>query len=195
MKLTEKPVSALLAAFRSSDPTPGGGSAAALAGAIGASLLTMVAGLPKPKASTDDDTARLQQAGARCADLALQLERLVDRDTDAYDLVVGAFKMPKGTDEEKTARTAGIQAALREATEAPLEVMRCCTEALQFVRVIGELGNPNASSDVKVGTQLLQAGLAGARENVEINLESLKDVAYVERVRGEATALAGRASS
>jgi methenyltetrahydrofolate cyclohydrolase len=195
MKLTERSVSDLLAAFRSSDPTPGGGSAAALAGAMGASLLAMVAGLPKPKAATDEDTSRLQQAGARCTDLALQLERLIDRDTDAYDLVVGAFKMPKGTDDEKAARTAGIQTALRAATEAPLEVMRRCAEALQFVAVIGELGNPNASSDVKVGAQLLEAGLSGARENVEINLGSVKDAAYVERVREEATGLAGRASS
>ena len=195
MKLTARSVSDLLAAFRSSDPTPGGGSAAALSGAIGASLLAMVAGLPKPKAATDEETGRLQQSGARCADLALQLERLVDTDAESYDLVVGAFKMPKGTDEEKAARTAGIQSAMKAATEAPLEVMRRCAEALRFVPVIGDLGNPNASSDVKVGAAMLKAGLAGALENVEINLGSVKDADYVARVRQEASDLAGRASS
>lgn len=191
MKLTTQSVSDLLAAFRSSDPTPGGGSASALSGAVGASLLAMVAGLAKPQATTDDDVARLQGAGARCTDLALQLERLIDRDTEAYDLVVGAYRMPKATDEEKAARTAGIQAALRAATDAPLEVMRLCREALTLAPVVGSLGNSNASSDVKVAVGLLRAGLDGARENVEINLGSLKDAGYVQRVRKESAGLSG----
>jgi methenyltetrahydrofolate cyclohydrolase len=189
MPLTQKSVSDLLAAFRSPDPTPGGGSAAALGGAAGASLLAMVAALPKPQASSDEDIAALQRAGARCTDLALQLERLVDKDTDAYDLVVGAYRMPKATDEEKSARTAGIQAALQAATEAPLEVMRRCSEALGFADTVARLGNANASSDVKVAVALLGAGLAGAHENVEINLGSMKDAAYVQRVRQESASL------
>ena len=190
MTLTTKSVSELLAAFRSSEPTPGGGSAAALAGAMGASLLAMVAGLPKSNAASEDEQARLQQAGARCTDLALQLERLIDRDTEAYGLVVNAFRMPKGTEEEKAARTAGIQTAMKAATDAPLEVMRRCVETLGLAPTVGDLGNPNALSDVKVGVAMLQAGLAGARENVEINLGSVKDADYVARVRAEATALA-----
>ena len=189
MKLTERSVSDLLAAFRSSDPTPGGGSAAALSGAVGASLLAMVAGFAKPQADSDDDVARLQQAGTRCVDLALQLERLIDRDAEAYDLVVGAYHLPKATDEEKAARTAAIQAALKAATEAPLEVMRLCREALTFAPVVGSLGNANASSDVKVAGGLLRAGLDGARANVEINLGSVKDASYVQRVRDESMAL------
>ena len=189
MKLTERSVSDLLAAFRSSDPTPGGGSAAALSGAVGASLLAMVAGLARPQADSDDDVARLQQAGTRCVDLALQLERLIDRDAEAYDLVVGAYRLPKATDEEKAARTAAIQAALKAATEAPLEVMRLCREALTLAPVVGSLGNANASSDVKVAGGLLRAGLDGARENVDINLGSVKDVSYVQRVRDESMAL------
>jgi methenyltetrahydrofolate cyclohydrolase len=189
MTLTEKSVSDLLAAFRSSEPTPGGGSAAALAGAVGASLLAMVANLPKPQASSDEDLAMLQRAGARCTDLALQLERLVDKDTEAYDLVVGAYRMPKATDEEKAARSAGIQTALQAATEAPLEIMRRCAEALGFAEAVGRLGNANASSDVKVAAGLLGAGLAGAHENVEINLGSVKDAAYAQRVRQASAAL------
>jgi formiminotetrahydrofolate cyclodeaminase len=189
MKLTSQSISDLLAAFRSSDPTPGGGSAAALSGAVGASLLAMVAGLAKPQATADDDVSRLRQAGARCADLALQLERLVDRDSEAYDLVVGAYRLPKATDEEKAARTAAIQAALKAATEAPLEVMRLCREALTLAPVVGSLGNANASSDVKVAGGLLRAGLEGARENVDSNLGSVKDASYVQRVRDESMAL------
>jgi formiminotetrahydrofolate cyclodeaminase len=192
MKLTSMTVSELLAAFRSSEPTPGGGSASALAGAVGASLLAMVAGLPKPKASGDEDLQRLADTGARCTALAVQLEALIDEDSAAYDLVVGAFRMPKGTDEEKAARTTGIQRALTAATEAPLKVMRACAEALGLVDVVGSLGNQSASSDVAVARALLSAGLSGARENVEINLGSLKDETYVARIREESTALMQR---
>ena len=160
-----------------------------MSGAVGASLLAMVAGLPKPQATSDEDLATLQHAGARCTDLALQLERLVDKDTEAYDLVVGAYRMPKATDEEKAARTAGIQSALQAATDAPLEVMRRCAEALGFADAVGRFGNANAASDAKVAVALLGAGLAGAHENVETNLGSVKDVAYAQRVREESTAI------
>ena len=189
MKLTSMTTSELLAAFRSSEPTPGGGSASALAGALGASLLAMVAGLPKPRAASDEEVQRLGDTGAQCSALAVQLEALIDEDSAAYDLVVGAFRMPKGTDEEKAARTAGIQRALTAATEAPLNVMRRCAEALAVAPTIAALGNQNASSDVAVARALLSAGLSGARENVEINLGSLKDQAYVARIREESTAL------
>lgn len=189
MKLTALPVTDLLAAFRSSDPTPGGGSASALAGAVGASLLAMVAGLPKPRASGEDDLNRLADAGVRCTALAVQLEALIDEDSAAYELVVGAFRMPKGTDEEKAARTAGIQRAMTAATEAPLQVMRLCAEALEAAPVVKTLGNPNASSDAAVAQGLLGAALHGAHQNVEINLGSLKDAGYVARVREEASTL------
>jgi formiminotetrahydrofolate cyclodeaminase len=189
MKLTNLTVSQLLAAFRSPEPTPGGGSASALAGAIGASLLAMVAGLPRPKASTEDDQRQLAEAGARSTELALELERLADEDSAAYDMVVGAFRMPKGTDEEKAARTAAIQRALTAATETPLQVMRLCAKALDTLPTVERLGNPNAASDVQVASGLLRAGLRGAHQNVEINLGSLKDENYVARVRVEAARL------
>ena len=183
MKLTERRVDDLLQAFRSPDPTPGGGSAAALAGALGASLLAMVAGLPKSRAATEEDAERLQAAGRRCAAIADDLTTLVDRDSEAYDLVVGAYKQPKGTDEEKAARSAAIQQAMRAAIAAPLDVMRACAAAAEQGVVVAALGNPSASSDVRVGFELLGAGLRGAKLNVEINLGSVKDAAYVETVR------------
>ena len=183
MKLTERRVDDLLQAFRSPDPTPGGGSAAALAGAIGASLLAMVAGLPKSRAATEEDVERLQAAGRRCAAIAGDLTTLVDRDSEAYDLVVGAYQQPKRTDEEKSARSAAIQQAMRAAIAAPLDVMRACAAAAEQGVVVAALGNPSASSDVRVGFELLGAGLRGAKLNVEINLGSVKDAAYVETVR------------
>lgn len=189
MTLTGLTVTALLEAFRSNEPTPGGGSASALSGAVGASLLAMVAGLPKPRAATEEDVERLGAAGARCTALARHLEELIDRDSAAYDLVVGAFRMPKGTDEEKTARAAGIQRAMRAATDAPLEVMRACSDAIEQGAVVAAFGNRNASSDVQVGLELLGAGLRGAKLNVEINLGSVKDAEFVTRARAEADRL------
>src|SRR5688572_18499707 len=185
MKLTDRSVHDLLEAFRSSEPTPGGGSASALSGAIGASLLVMVARLPTPAAATPDDQQQLQASGARLTQLALDLEQLIARDSDAYDRVVDAYRLPKATDEDKARRSAAIQAALREAIEAPLDVMRACAEAASHGSVVSRFGNRNAASDVAVGVELLRAGRKGARLNVEINLGSIKDPHYAEAVRRE----------
>lgn len=184
MKLTDLTLVDLLAAFRSSDPTPGGGSASALAGAVGASLLVMVARLPKSRAATEQDAARLRTAGDRSAELAESLASLVDRDSEAYDLVVAAYKRPKSTDAEKAERSAAIQHAMRAAIAAPLEVMRACAAAAEQGAVIATLVNLAASSDLQVAFELLTAGLRGAKQNVEINLGSVKDVEYVSNVRG-----------
>ena len=178
-----------LAAIRSPDPTPGGGSAAALAGAAGASLLAMVAGLPKSRAATEEDLERLKAAGERCRAAAAALEALIDRDAEAYDLVMAAYKKPKATDEDKAARSAAIQAAMREAIAAPLEVMRTSAAAAEQGVVIAALGNPSASSDAQVGFELLGAGLRGAKLNVEINLGSVKDAEYAATIRAEVAEL------
>jgi formiminotetrahydrofolate cyclodeaminase len=185
MKLIDRSVSEMLAAIRSPDPTPGGGSASALAGAAGASLLAMVAALPKSRAATEEDLARLKAAGERCAAAAAALEALIDRDAEAYDLVMAAYKKPKATDEDKAARSAAIQSAMREAIAAPLEVMRTSAAAAEQGVVIAALGNPSASSDAQVGFALLGAALRGARLNVEINLGSVKDAVYAAKIREE----------
>ena len=179
-------VSEFLSALRSPSPTPGGGSAAALAGAAGASLLAMVAGLPKSRAATEEDSARLRAAGERCTAIAVELESLIDEDSAAYEAVMAAYKKPKASDEEKAARAAAIQAAMRRATDTPLAVMRACAAAAEQGVVIAQLGNPNASSDAQVGFALLAAATRGAKLNVEINLDSMKDADYAAKVRGEA---------
>jgi len=185
VNLSDRSVVDLLAAFRSPDPTPGGGSASALAGAIGASLFAMVASLPRSRAETEEDRARLEAAGERCAALASNLTALIDRDSEAYELVVAAYRQPKGTDEEKAARSAAIQEALSAAIAAPLDVMRACAAAAEQGVVVASLGNPSAASDVQVGFELVGAGLRGARLNVEMNLDGVKDKDYVEKIRQE----------
>jgi methenyltetrahydrofolate cyclohydrolase len=189
MKLTDLSVVDLLAALRSPSPTPGGGSASALAGALGASLLAMVASMPSRRALAEADANRLQDAGRQCVAYSDRLAILVDRDADAYALVVDAFKLPKGSESERAARSARIQDAMRAAIEAPLEVMTQCAAAVELAIVIAELGNPNAASDVGVALELLGAGLRGAKLNVEINLGSIKDADYGQRTRQQIATL------
>jgi formiminotetrahydrofolate cyclodeaminase len=152
---------------------------------LGASLLAMVAGLPKSKAATAEDAERLQAAGARCTALAAELETLVERDSQAYELVLAAYKMPKGTENEKASRSAAIQRAFRAAIDAPLDVMRACASAAEQGVVVATLGLASASSDAMVGIELLGAALRGAKLNVETNLGSVKDAEYLARVRAD----------
>jgi formiminotetrahydrofolate cyclodeaminase len=185
MALSEQRFVDLLAAFRSAEPTPGGGSASALSGAVGASLLAMVAGLPKSRVQTADEEQRLAEARSQCTVISDRLAALMNRDSEAYDAVVSAFRLPKTSDDEKAARTVRIQEALRAATDVPLDVMRACVQAIQLADAVAAFGNANAASDVQVGLELLGAGVRGAGLNVAINLTSLKDQSYVATTKKE----------
>jgi formiminotetrahydrofolate cyclodeaminase len=149
----------------------------------------MVASLAKPRADNDDDLRRLRATGERCSSLSDHLSDLMDQDSAAYQGVVAAFRLPKGTAEDASARGIRIQEALRGATDVPLFVMRACAEAIEHGMIVAELGNRNASSDAQVGLELLSAGLRGAGLNVEINLDSIKDAAYATAVRDESASL------
>lgn len=184
MKLTQQTVSEFLAAVRDSRPTPGGGSAAAVAGALGASLLAMVASMPKHRAASEEDVERLQAAAARCRALAERLEVLVDEDSNAYDSVVAAYRLPKSSEQEKAERKRGIQQALHAAIDAPLEVMRHSVDAIEAASTVARFGNPNAASDVGVALELLVAAERGARLNVLINLSNVEDSEALERIGG-----------
>ncbi len=187
--LANKTVLELLDAFSSPAPTPGGGSAAALAGALSVSLLAMVAGMPKTKHGTPEDREALDAARPALMALRAELVDLVDRDAAAYDLVVAAYRLPKATDEEKTARKAAIAGAMRVATDVPLETARAAAALLAHGRTVAEHGNPNAKSDVGVAMSLAMTALSGANMNVEINLDGLGDEAYAEEARVELAAL------
>ena len=180
--LIEQPLGDVLAALASPDPTPGGGSASALASAMGASLLAMVAALPKTKSNSDHDREALAGVLASVLTIGSQLGEAIDADTAAYDQVVGAYKLPKATDQEKAARSEAIQRALRGATDVPLRVMILSAEGLMAAKIVAAHGNPSASSDVGVAVALLRAGLEGARLNVELNLGSIKDDTYKSAV-------------
>jgi formiminotetrahydrofolate cyclodeaminase len=194
MKLTRLPVMDLIAAFGSPNPTPGGGSASALAGAAGSALLAMVAAMPRNRAPNAQDAGLLQATGIRCGKLSDALLDLVDRDSEAYEAVVAAYRLPKTSDDEKAARKAGIQAAMKRAAETPLETMRRAAEALEAAPIVARLGSANAASDAVVAIELLSAAARGARANVEINLESLDDAAYVAQLREEVAEIDRRCS-
>jgi len=180
----------LMDAFASTDPVPGGGSAAALAGAVGASLLLMVAGIPKTRTGAPEETADLAEAATRLHPLRDQLLELVDRDSDAYQQVMAAYRLAKDTDAEKASRKNAIDRAMRSATETPLDTMRACQQALRGAVIVSANGNRRTTSDVGVGVELLVAGLRGAQMNVDINLAALDDQDYVRRARTEAEELA-----
>jgi formiminotetrahydrofolate cyclodeaminase len=197
MSLIDRSVRDLLAAFSSPDPTPGGGSAAALASAIGASLLAMVAGLPKTRTGTDADRAALASAASALAGVRRELAEAIDADTAAYDQVVAAYKRPKGSAEEQAARKAAIERALRAATDVPLGAMRLSAAALERAKTVAAHGHRAAASDVGVAVALLRAGVRGARLNIEINVGGVSDAAYVDTVTKETVRVsdeAGRAA-
>ena len=175
----------LIDAFSSTDAVPGGGSAAALAGTIGVSLLLMVAGLPKTKTGAPEETADLAEASSRLHPLRDGLLDLVDRDSDAYREVLAALRLPKGSEAEKATRTEAIDRATRSATDAPLDVMRLCQQALRGAVVVASNGSRKTTSDVGVAVELLVAALRGARLNVEINLAGLDDEPYTARIKEE----------
>jgi len=191
--LIDRSVRDVVAAFSSPDPTPGGGSAAALASALGTSRLMMVAGLPKTRSGADGERAALAEATPTLVDLRDRLTEAIDEDSAAYDRVVAAYKLPKGSADEQQTRKDAIQTALRGATDVPLTVVRLSAAALSAAGTVAENGHSGAASDIGVAVALLRAGLHGARLNVEINLGSVRDEAYTSTTRSEVERLAQHA--
>jgi formiminotetrahydrofolate cyclodeaminase len=185
----------LLDAFATSEPVPGGGSAAALAGAVGVSLLLMAAGLPKTKHGTAEEVADLAEAASRLRPIRDRLQALIDRDSAAYTGVMAAYRLPKVTPDEQEARRQAIRGAMREATDTPLETLRLCQQALEGGCIVAEKGAPAAGTDVAVGIELLAAVARGAALNVEVNLPAVKDEAYAAATREETNALRGSADA
>lgn len=192
--LVDKTVKELLEAFSAPTPTPGGGSAAALAGAVAASLLAMVAAMPKTKHGTPEDRAALDRALADVNRLKATLTDLIDRDAASYDAVVAAYRLPKATDDEKAARKLAVQRAMRGATEVPLETARSAVALLAHGRTIAEHGNPSAKTDAAVALQMAMLAMGGGHVNVEANLGGVGDEAYASQVRAELSGMVNDAA-
>jgi glutamate formiminotransferase/formiminotetrahydrofolate cyclodeaminase len=159
----------------SDSPAPGGGSVAALMGALGVSLGGMVANLSAGKRGWEDKLSYFSEWAVKAQQLKDELLFLVDEDTAAFNKVMAAFGLPKDLAEEKAARSAAIQSANQCAAEIPLRVMETAFKAYQLLGEMAEKGNPASISDVGVGTLALHACIEGAAMNVRINLAGLKD--------------------
>jgi formiminotetrahydrofolate cyclodeaminase len=163
------PAGALLDRFASPDPTPGGGSAAALAGALAAALVGMVCEMPKTRNGSDEDKKRLTTARGWAAEAGARLRGLVDSDSAAYDHVVAAYRRPKETDDDKALRKLAIAEAMAGAAAVPLETAEACLVVRRAAAIAQSHGNPNAQSDSLTAASLAEAGLRGAVENVRAN--------------------------
>ncbi len=184
-----------LEAVAAPSPTPGGGSAAAHAGALGAALAEMVAGLTlgkKAYASVQEEMETLRQ---RAAALRAALTRGVSRDAAAFDAILEAFRLPKSTAEEKTARREAIQQATVRAAEVPLETARQAVEVMELALQAAAHGNRNAITDAAAGASLARAALTAAGYNVRINLGGLDDQETATRLLDELRQLETRATA
>ena len=159
----------------SDSPAPGGGSVAALMGALGASLGGMVANLSAGKRGWDDKLEYFSEMAVRGQQLKDELLFLVDEDTAAFNKVMAAFGLPKESAEEKAARSKAIQSANKYAAEIPLRVMETASKSYELLAEMADKGNPASISDVGVGLLATRACIDGAAMNVRINLSSLKD--------------------
>jgi formiminotetrahydrofolate cyclodeaminase len=173
----------------SEQPTPGGGGAAAIMGAVGAALVSMVANLTIGKKNYEAFDAELKATNAAAEKVRAELTAAIDEDVVAFNGVMGAYGLPRGTDEEKAARAAAIQAALKQATDAPLRAVKACHEVIKLSAVVAEKGNLNVISDAGVAVLAANAGLRSAALNVYINAKSIKDREFAEIRLGEVNAL------
>lgn len=173
----------------SESPAPGGGSIAATMGALGAALATMVANLSSHKRGWDDRWEEFSDWAERGKAFHDRLLQLVDEDTDAFNALMASFGLPKGTDDEKAARSAAIQASTKAAIEIPLAVMQVAHDSMAVIAAMAEIGNPNSVSDAAVGALAARAAVRGAHLNVKINATSLKDEAFRASVLAAAAEL------
>jgi formiminotetrahydrofolate cyclodeaminase len=184
-RLTDQTVAQFLDALASSAPAPGGGSAAALSGALGAALVSMVCNLTlgkKKYAAVQDDISTLVEKSEALRHLLVDL---LEADVEVYTGVSAAYKMPRKSPEEKAARTAAIQEALKGAAKVPLQVAEACVQVLDLCTPAAELGNVNAVSDAGVAALLAEAGLRSAALNVIININAIKDETFSSALRDE----------
>lgn len=187
--LTELTVKGLLAETAGDAPVPGGGSISALNGAIAAALAEMVANLTIGKKKYADVQDEMAEIAKSVAALQKELVLDVDRDSEAYDGVSQAFKLPKETDEEKAIRSAAIQENTKKAALVPMEVARRASALLPTIEAVVARGNQNAVTDGCVAMMCARVAVVGALFNVRINLTSIKDEEFVARLREEADRL------
>ena len=193
-KLTDLTCTGFALETASESPAPGGGSISAYMGALAAALGTMVANLSAHKAGWDDRWEEFSDAAEKGRHIQDRLIALVDEDTEAFNRIMDVFSMPKGTPEEKAARSAALQEATLYATEVPLRTMKTSFEAFELLEEMARKGNPASVSDVGVGALAARSAVFGAWLNVKINAAGLKDREKADAILAEAEKIAEEAA-
>ena len=174
----EQPLRHFLDKLASKSPEPGGGSVAALTGALGAALVSMVANLTLGKEKYKDVQQQIESLLSDSEKVRAEMQDLIQKDTEAYGALSEVYKMPKATDEEKAARSAKMQEALKKACQVPLEIGIQSLEVAKLALRAAEIGNVAAVSDAGVAVLLAQACAQSSALNVKINVNSIKDAGY-----------------
>ena len=187
--LAKLSVKDFLAKTAGSDPVPGGGSVAALNAAIASALTEMVANLTIGKKKYEDKEDLMRRIASSAGNYMASFVRDIDADSEAYNKVFEAFKLPKETEEEKAERTKEIQAATKMAAEIPMEVARKALDMMDIIASVAEHGNQNAVTDACVSMMTARTAVLAALLNVKINLSSIKDIEYVALMTQEANYL------
>ncbi len=164
----------------SSSPAPGGGAASSMVALVGASLNAMVAGLTAGKKGYEGSQKVVERIGKRSGELLTELRELMKEDEEAFNLIVGAWKMPKSTEEEKKARAKALQDATSVAIAVPWKIAAASQEILRMAAELVTYGNRNAVTDAGCSLEFSMAAIRGVFQNIKINLKSLKDEEKVE---------------
>ncbi|MCL2349991.1 MAG: cyclodeaminase/cyclohydrolase family protein [Defluviitaleaceae bacterium] len=188
MKLTDLNIKDFAAQLASSAPAPGGGSAAALSGLMGVSLLEMVANLTVGRKKYAEHEELMQSIITEAKNHHQALLNAIDLDAKAYDQVSAAYKLPKETDEDKAARSAAIQKTLKAATLSPFAILAHCEQSLELAQKAVGKANTNAASDLGVCAMALKTGAQGAWMNILINLMDIKDEDFVNDIKQKSQA-------
>lgn len=183
MMLIKKTVRSFVTELASDAATPGGGSASALAGSLGAALTTMVCNLSLDEKKYKVDLAQIKTIREQASKLQEKLLLAVDEDANAFKEVMNAYALAKATEEEKAARQEAIQNSMKKASLMPLAVAGDCLETLKLARRILPIGNANAASDAAVAGLMAYAAIQGALFNVKINLGFIKDAEFCAEIR------------
>jgi methenyltetrahydrofolate cyclohydrolase len=193
--MTHHSIDEFLDRLASSDPTPGGGSAAAVMGAAGAALVSMVCNVSIGKKGYEAAEPELRAVLEQSEALRRRLQAMVEDDVAAFDGLMAAYKLPKATEHEKARRADAIQASLERATQVPLDCARACAEVIALSRRAGEHGYRHVISDAGVGVSAAHAALRSAALNVFINAPALKDRAFAARAVDEIESLLRRSAT
>ncbi len=183
-----KPLTDFVDELASDSAAPGGGSVAALCGSLSAGLSSMVAALTHPKKGMETQRPRMEEIGVRAQALKDWFLRAVDRDTEAFQALMAALRMPKRTEEEIEARQAAIESTTSGATQVPLEVLKSSVEALELALAVAAEGSINAVSDAGVAGWSARAAAEAASLNVRINVGAITETAVADEFRKAAAA-------